>query len=84
VHRQPDRLPFGKLGDIGVDQTVAIDPSKVHIARSGPEAAGRNRFGLEESSEEVMSSLEDKVWLTVGLLMVLALILMVVWWLLTR
>jgi hypothetical protein len=84
VPRQPDRLPFGKVGDIGVDQTVAIDPSKVHIARSGPEAAGRNRFGLEESDEEVMSSLEDKVWLTVGLLMVLALILMVVWWLLTR
>ncbi len=84
--RHPDRLPFGKIGsldDVRADQTVAIDPSLVR-PRGGFDASGRSRYSSEVSEDEVSSSLEDKIWLTVGLLMVLALILMVVWWLLSR
>jgi pSer/pThr/pTyr-binding forkhead associated (FHA) protein len=79
--RAPERLPFGK---IGVAQTVTLDSSAINSRISGYDIhpGSRNMIGVPE--EDAMSSLEDKIWLGIGLIMVMALIIMVVWWILNK
>jgi hypothetical protein len=79
--RSPERLPFGK---IGVAQTVTMDSSALKSRVSGYDIhpGSRNAIGMPE--EDAMSSLEDKIWLGIGLIMVMALIIMVVWWILNK
>jgi len=82
--RSPERLPFGKMPTPGVNQTVAMDPSSMGSKIKGYDIHPGGRYALNQPEEDAMSSLEDKIWLGIGFLLVMALMGMVVWWILNK
>lgn len=80
--RSTIRIPFGQTNfpEDDTDGTVSIDTHELEEGRYDRHPS--MRFTYEEPSGSGWGSLEDKVIITVGLLLILALMFLVLWWVL--
>lgn len=86
--RQMDRLPFGRMSEPeesgkGIQETIALDPAALRASIVGYDVHPAMRNAILEQPEAPLSALEDKIWLAIGFVMVLALVGLVVWWMIS-
>ena len=81
--RVSEKLPFGRdpgASAPGVNETIAIDASEMQARLSGYDRHPGSRQSFSGEPEVSLETVEDKIILFVGVLMLLALVGLVVWW----
>ncbi len=81
--RVSEKLPFGRdtgSAALGVNETIAIDASEMQARLAGYDRhpGARQSFGVDNNVS--LDSIEDRIILVVGILMLFALVGLVLWW----
>jgi hypothetical protein len=84
--RLSEKLPFGRSlresESLDSDETVAIDEEKMAAELNRYDLHPSRRYSLPEDGGSAFDALEDKIVLLIGILMLMALVGVVAWWVL--
>lgn len=97
ARRSVENLPFGRLqsehkralAGMGnadrqeINQTIAIEPHEMAQRVAGYDASPGRRFSSDFENASDPYSIEDKIWLSVGIILLLTLVGLVLWWVLS-